>query len=1055
MAFVGRFRLLSSTLVVCAISALVVVVEPVPASPAAQFVVPSAAVSVGGYGSSALSEDGDTEAVLVPELSTQTSVTMQEPDGSFSMYGSMGPINYQDDSGAWIPISNELVDAAGSRYAVKNEANEFATKLPEDASVRPVRLEGDGAWVSMQMEGLSDSAPDVDGPVATFAPDQLDGDVDSVKYQATEVGLKETITLKSAPSGTADLEYVYAIDTSVGLSPTLTAGGAVEFRDAARGSSQVPFVTIPPGVMFDSAVPEPATSDALSYDLATTGTGWELTMTVSLGWLGDPARAYPVVIDPTMNYQDVATRDCWINKTSPTSTYCTDNSQYLRVGRDGTDVRNRALVDFDVSSIPVAATINSAAVNLYLESSESLSSVASEYSLFKAGRTWTNGATWNNSGNGAWATPGGDPTGAALGSLTLTGSSSGFRQFSTGVGDVVQGWVDGSIARRGFVVKQTTEANNNIMYFRSNSSLNTQSNPNSVDDPAGSPRLYRKPFIAITYTLAPNVQRDSTIWNDGGTAAAYHAYTTPIVYYNTVNSTAIPANSTRTVAVAGVSGLPTTGVLGATNTEIRVTGWSGSQAGHASIEDLDDPQSNPQSIGWNVGAGTNSPTSGVTLSVVSITDESGNVAIANNSNSKIQVRLTAKGWFEIPKAASLPNTPPTTGPSNIAIAGSVVRAPGQSNSTRVRVEAWPSQSTLDALSADDEIDMLVLDDVAVAASGAYEVVVPVDDVPAAYLGDRGQVDVEVNVYDDVHIMTQSATVEASAEAATPSVSLNMNLQTATVQTVGNPTATWTSDDGGALTGVEADAAATNFMQENRTVALSEDGTTEVATPILAAPGLAQGAACSQWRKTSTTRDELVVIARIYNWSGAKAKIMEEQSSYHQVGIAYGLKSSSSPTVSWEQSGEKNVSTGTTVSTPSNAYFFNKAQRNLVRYRLYSKSCMVGTYRNYYEYRPEEMRDLLVEDPAPPTVSHNYTYNCEFHRKYDMVKNAGKSYTYSNAVKLEAKTPYGTSTVNLSDQSGWANVLSVQYFVRKPTNICSSDSDKSWLHSREISLSRAN
>jgi hypothetical protein len=40
-------------------------------------------------------------------------------------------------------------------------------------------------------------------------------------------------------------------------------------------------------------------SNKVTYTLVSDGAGWALRMDLDAGWLGDPARVYPVVVDPT------------------------------------------------------------------------------------------------------------------------------------------------------------------------------------------------------------------------------------------------------------------------------------------------------------------------------------------------------------------------------------------------------------------------------------------------------------------------------------------------------------------------------------------------------------------------------------------------------------------------------------------------------------------------------------------------------------------------------------------------------------------------------------
>ena len=172
--------------------AVLVVVAATPSVPAAAggVVVAAAPTAV------ALAEGGEPGPGAVPELSTQTSDTVLNADGSYTAEISAGPINFQQDDGDWVPISNEMVEAPGA-YAVQNEANDYTVSIPENPALTPVRFELDGDWVTMKLAGSDDVEPDVSGSGVSF--EGLTAAADEVAYEATDTGVKETITLASAP----------------------------------------------------------------------------------------------------------------------------------------------------------------------------------------------------------------------------------------------------------------------------------------------------------------------------------------------------------------------------------------------------------------------------------------------------------------------------------------------------------------------------------------------------------------------------------------------------------------------------------------------------------------------------------------------------------------------------------------------------------------------------------------------------------------------------------------------------------------------------------------
>ena len=422
---------LARYLLVCLAGAVVAQMVPAQSS-ASTGIAPVASVEAVD-----VETDPPADQVMVPELSTATSTTYLLENGWYSLDATTDVVNYQDASGEWQPVDTTLVDAPGSTYAVENAEADFVAKIPQNPEVTPVKVAADGAWVTMRMHGLTD-APVVEDAVATF--DNVE-DAAAVAYEATGEGLKESIVLAEAPSVGAPLEYVYDIATSPGLTPRLTAAGAVEFVDT---TGTVRFV-VPRGDMLDSAEPA-AYSTAVSYTLAPSGSGWTLRMTPDVAWLTNPARVYPVTIDPTLLRQHAPNsgRDCVLMQDSATTIKC--GTDRLEVGRvnAGTLSRRRPVLFFDVSVLSSVADVQHANVELNLDSSKTTTGNPADYKMCRTDRAFSNGATWNSSGSsGAWA--GGNPWGCAgtEGTLWLSGTAAqnGWRYFN--VADIVRAWKNG------------------------------------------------------------------------------------------------------------------------------------------------------------------------------------------------------------------------------------------------------------------------------------------------------------------------------------------------------------------------------------------------------------------------------------------------------------------------------------------------------------------------------------------------------------------------------------------------------------------------------------
>ena len=396
-----------------------------------------------------------TDPGPVPELATEYSNTVRNADGSFTAEVSAGPVNYQDDSGDWTPIDNDLVPAPGDAYAVENDSNDYTVSIPENPATTPVRFELDGNWVSMKLAGSDNVDPAVDGAEASFQ--NLTPAADEVVYEATDSGVKETIVLDAAPTG--PVSYVYTLKVSPEITPTLTPHGTVEFRD---GGGAAQFV-IPMGNMTDSASPEPAYSGAVTYDLRQSASGWKFTITPKLEWLTDPARVYPVMIDPTVDKP--TQKDCYLVQEAPTTSYC--GQGILKVGANNSLYKRRALLDFNLNGIPAGSTIHNATAWIYNDPAYTVGSGgATTYALYNPSQAWGNCASWNYtcSGGGTW-TGGGSAGQISSNTVSTAGTSHDWKTFD--ITGRVASWVAGTIENRGVLLRQTGENVKKVLGFRS------------------------------------------------------------------------------------------------------------------------------------------------------------------------------------------------------------------------------------------------------------------------------------------------------------------------------------------------------------------------------------------------------------------------------------------------------------------------------------------------------------------------------------------------------------------------------------------------------------
>jgi len=183
--------------------------------------------------------------------------------------------------------------------------------------------------------------------------------------------------------------------------------------------------------------------------------------------------------------------DTWMNSAAPTATSGTSTS--FRIGEDDTTVSiRRGLLKFDVSSIPVTATVTGATLTLTTSAADQAANDAT-INVYPDLRAWSEAnATWNvwDTGNnwttGGSGSAGNDFTDTVMGTFTVTnGVATGTAFTFTLSTSVVQGWVDGGLANNGMLLRTEAEVDDLYLFATSDNST-----------------VARRPKLVVDYSLA-------------------------------------------------------------------------------------------------------------------------------------------------------------------------------------------------------------------------------------------------------------------------------------------------------------------------------------------------------------------------------------------------------------------------------------------------------------------------------------------------------------------------------------------------------------------------
>lgn len=222
----------------------------------------------------------------LPDQRGERERTFRNADGTLTSEFSQSAVNYRKSDGSWAPIDTTFV---GTADGWRNAADQVDLRLAGRASVDSmVRLRFDDEHeVAFGLQGTAASAGVAIGSTITY-PRVLPG-VD-LKFEAQSGGVKEVMVLESAD---APHSWTFPLRLK-GLTAKIVDGQVVlADRDGKERGR------FPRGFMTDSNVDARTGDPALSHGVKYQIDGQNLKVEADSAWLRDPARKYPVFVDPT------------------------------------------------------------------------------------------------------------------------------------------------------------------------------------------------------------------------------------------------------------------------------------------------------------------------------------------------------------------------------------------------------------------------------------------------------------------------------------------------------------------------------------------------------------------------------------------------------------------------------------------------------------------------------------------------------------------------------------------------------------------------------------
>jgi RHS repeat-associated protein len=312
--------------------------------------------------------------VEVASQRTRNTRTLANPDGTFTLEQSTGPLNYKDASGAWRPVDLRLVPDTAEGYAYRVAGDSETIRLgTAGGNLLSLQTGQHKVALSAQGYGLGALGAGNAQGVVSFAAGKGGATVWS---QPADVGAEFGATWPTA-GGSPIVSY--HLDTGDLRASLEKDGETVDLNDGS--GSLVGWIEGP--IMREGGTDGAPVLHEVTVSLAPDlSGGYLLTYAVNPLWLADPKRTYPVVLDPTWCFGEGASGCTHDNSSGNVDTFVFGaNPDSWEVGwttlRVGYDVRSddgdvygsmRAMLYFAPATLPDGAVVYDTDLQMHIGS---------------------------------------------------------------------------------------------------------------------------------------------------------------------------------------------------------------------------------------------------------------------------------------------------------------------------------------------------------------------------------------------------------------------------------------------------------------------------------------------------------------------------------------------------------------------------------------------------------------------------------------------------------------------------------------------------------------
>ena len=341
--------------------------------------------------------------------------------------------------GAWVDLDTDLGPSKnGRRRQVSNALDVSLADSSTDAALVDIVLDATHS-VGFSLEGAAKAKGKADQKSVTYSKVRKDTDV-VITSRAN--GIKEELVLTSPA---APDRFVFPLKLR-GLTASIDDAGDVVYRDDAGAER----ARTPHGFMTDSNIDplsdEAPTSHDVNYALIPHGKGTALEVRLDRAWLDDPARHYPVVVDPQLATAARAD-DTYVMNSDPSANA---SENILKVGtfNGGYDIA-RAFMHFDTGALNGAVVTNA---QLHLAERWSYNCAYQPEPVWRVASHWDGAVLWPNQ-------PATDPGAIAGGTFANAGCHNRLAVWD--VTSAAAGWAANPASNFGLSLRASNEYDSN------------------------------------------------------------------------------------------------------------------------------------------------------------------------------------------------------------------------------------------------------------------------------------------------------------------------------------------------------------------------------------------------------------------------------------------------------------------------------------------------------------------------------------------------------------------------------------------------------------------